>query len=530
MPIRRLYLCLSAILAVSISSATGQGRSQAALQQLKTRAERTDYRETSRYDDILSFLNTAAQNSELVHMSTMGFTSEGRALPLAIVGRVSDPRPETVKAAGKLRIYIQANVHAGEVEGKESSQALIRDIALGRHKEWLDSMILLVGPDFNADGNEKVSLANRGPQHGPVGGMGTRPNAQGLNINRDYMKLDTPEGRSMVQLLNDYDPHIMMDLHTTDGSRHAYHLTYETPNNPAVEPDINQISIEWMAAVTKAIKTKYTWVFHAYGNVGGRDPDRVWSTVEDLPRYSHNYWGLRNRFGILSETYSYLNFKDRVIACSRFLEEVLAFAHTNASRIKKAAADADKRSLIGRQISIRSKLKRSPQMVEILMGETEDEINPYTGRTMLLRKDVRRPEKMWEEAAFESTDRERVPASYYVPANLTVAIERLRAHGILMERLTEPTAALSLEEFEIATNTAAPQAFENHKERTVTGKYNAVERSLPAGAWRVPMNQPLARLAFYLIEPRSNDGLMTWNFLDDAIKDGKIYPIVRTIN
>jgi Zinc carboxypeptidase len=525
---RRIALFLTIAFLVFLVPGPAQVRTQAALSQLKTRAERSNFEETSRYDDVMSFLNTVSQNSELVHMTTMGYTQEGRALPLAIVGRVSDARPETIKASGKLRIYIQANVHSGEVEGKEAAQALVRDIALGRYNSWLESMVLLVGPDYNADGNEKISLTNRGQQNGPVGGMGTRANAQGLNINRDYMKLETPEARSMARLLNDYDPHIMMDLHTTDGSRHAYYLTYETPNNPAVEPSIDQMSQEWMASVTRTIQSKYGWNIHAYGNVGGRQPDRVWITVEDLPRYSHNYWGLRNRFGILSETYSYLTFKDRIMTDTRFLEEVLNYANANAAKIKKATEDADKRSIIGQHISLRSKLKRSDQMVEILMGDTENEVNPYSGRNMLRRIDVVTPEKMWAESSFESTDQERVPSAYYIPGNLTAAIERLQAHGIRMERLSQPTAALQLEEFQIATNDATPQAFENHRERTVTGTYMPVEQAMPDGTYRVSMNQPLARLAFYLLEPRSNDGLMTWNFLDDAIKDGKVAPILRT--
>jgi hypothetical protein len=518
---------ISAFLLIAISMAA-QVRPPAVLSQLKTRAERTDFVETSRYEDVLSFLSTAAQNSKLVHITSMGYTSEGRSLPLAIVGRLPDFRPETIKASGKLRIYIQANVHAGEVEGKESSQALVRDIALGKFNAWLDSMVLLVGPDFNADGNEKISLSNRGPQHGPTGGMGTRANAQGLNINRDYIKLDTPEARSMVRFLNEYDPHIMLDLHTTDGSRHAYYLTYETPNNPAVDSAINQVGLEWMASVTRNIKSKYGWDFHPYGNVSGREPDRVWSTVEDLPRYSHNYWGLRNRIGILSETYSYLTFKDRFITDNRFLEEILNYAGANAARIKKVTEDADKRSVVGQRLSLRSKLKRSDQMTEILMGETEEDINPYTGRVMLRRLDVRKSEKMWNEASFESTEQERIPAAYFLPATLTSAIERLKAHGIEVQKLPRATEALSLEEFQIESNVSTAQAFENHKERTVTGRYTSIERSLPAGTYRVPMNQPLARLAFYLLEPRSDDGLLTWNFLDDAIKDGKTYPILRT--
>jgi hypothetical protein len=148
---------------------------------------------------------------------------------------------------------------------------------------------------------------------------------------------------------------------------------------------------------------------------------------------------------------------------------------------------------------------------------------------MLRRLDVRKPEQMWLETGFESTESERVPSTYYVPAELTSVLERLRAHGIRLERLDEP-AAISLEEFRIESSQVAAQTFERHQERTVTGRYEAVERTIPAGTFRVSMNQPLARLAFYLIEPRSIDGLLTWNFLDDALKTANTYPITRTRN
>src|SRR5437762_10081572 len=159
--------------------------------QIKTRAERTDYIETSRYEDVVAFLNAVAQASALVHTTTFGYSFEGRPLPLAVVGKVSGATPAAVRASGKLRIYIQANIHAGEVEGKESALALVRDIAAGRYADWLDSMVLLIAPIYNADGNERISLTNRGPQHGHIGGMGIRANAQGSNINRDNITLDT---------------------------------------------------------------------------------------------------------------------------------------------------------------------------------------------------------------------------------------------------------------------------------------------------------------------------------------------------
>jgi hypothetical protein len=496
--------------------------------QIRTRAERTNYAETSRYEDVVNFLNTVAKGSRLVHITSFGYSFEGRPLPLAVVGRVADASPRAVRASGKLRVYIQANIHAGEVEGKEVALALVRDIAAGQHAQWLDSMVLLIAPIYNADGNERVALNNRGPQHGPIGGMGTRANAQGLNINRDNIKLDTPEARSMVKLLTDYDPQIMMDLHTTDGSRHAYHLTWEIPNNPAVDPGINHMAAdEWLPAVSDTVHKKDGWFLHSYGDVSGREPDRVWTTVEDLPRYTHNYWGMRNRFGILSETYSYLTFQERIATAARFVEEVLNFASANAARLRKIADDADTGSIVGQRLSLRSRLKRSSAKTEILMGETTDEFNPFSGERMFRRLDVRKPEQMWLEGTFESTESERVPSAYYVPASLTSVIERLRAHGIRMERVDQAITA-SLEEFRIATNQVAPQAFEKHQERTVTGKYEAIERTIPAGTYRVPMNQPLARLAFYLLEPRSNDGLLTWNFLDDTLKTSNTFPIIRT--
>jgi hypothetical protein len=520
-------LTLLLVAAMTVAPLAQSSRSSP-LATLQTRAERTSFTETSRYDDVKTFLATVDAASDLVHLTSFGYTFEGRPLLLAVVGRVGDARPATVQAAGRLRVYLQANIHAGEVEGKEAVLALVRDIARGQHADWLQSMVLLVNPNYNADGNERVTLTSRGFQHGPIGGQGTRANAQGLNINRDDIKLETPEARSMVRLLNDFDPHVMIDLHTTNGSRHAYHLTYETPNNPAVDPAIVRQSRDWLGTVSNAIRTKDGWDVRSYGNVSGTAPPRVWTTVEDLPRYTHNYWGMRNRFGILSETYSYLPFADRVATDRRFLEEVLDYAHANAATLRSMADTADTTSLVGQRLSLRSKVARGARAIEILMGGVEEEVNPYSGRVMHKRTNVRAPEPMADETTFESTDEERVPTAYFVPADEKAAVELLRAHGITLERVAT-ASTLPLEEFQVTESTTMPKPFESHQERTVTGRYVPMEREVPAGAYRVPMTQRLARLAFYLLEPRSNDGLVTWNVVDEALKSGRS-PVLRTRN
>ena len=545
----RPTLTLTVVGLLSIAPAAQRG---SPIDSLKTTAEASDFKSTSTYDDVVRFMKAvAAASPKTVYYTTYGTTTEGRAMPMAVVGTgLKDATPAAVKATGKLRVHIQGNIHAGEVEGKESALILLRELAQGKHDDWLKSIVFLITPIFNADGNEKFSLTNRGRQNGPINGMGTRAQAQGLNINRDFMKLETPEGRAFAKQWTDYDPHVGFDLHTSDGSFHAYHLTYAPPLSPDTPAAIMSVmKDEWFPFVTKNIKAKHGWETFYYGNVqgggGGRGRGRgdvpspppppqtgprTWASFEALPRYHNTYVGMRNRFALLSEAYSYLTFEDRIKATNYFLEETLTFAAQNADRLKKICADADKTSIVGKTLGTRQALKRDGT-VTILMGEVADVTNPNNGAPMYLRKDVVKPEEMINMMWFEPTVSEVAPATYYVPASATKAVDLLRAHGVRVEKVSR--AVERVEQFAIANNTARPVPtnsidFGQHGVRTLEGKWEAAPGvTVPAGAWSVSVNQPLGLLAFYLLEPTSDDGMTTWNVFDDALANAKLYPVLR---
>jgi hypothetical protein len=509
---------------------------QAALDSLRTKPEQTDFQETSRYQEVVDFMNAVAKAApQKVFLTTFGETNEKRALPLAIVGAPA-ATPEAVRTTGRLRVYIQGNIHGGEVEGKESAQMLLRDLAQGKHEDWLKTMVFLIAPIYNADGNERFALTSRGRQHGPMGGQGQRPNAQDLDLNRDHMKLDSPEGRAVVKLMNDYDPHVAIDLHTTNGTRHAYFLTYAPPLNQATDRSIiDLLRQDWLPWVTRTIREKYSWDYYYYGNLGGGGrrggppAERAWRSFDSRPRFNNNYIGLRNRIAILSEAYSYATFKDRILATSRFVEENLNFINANAARIRKVVAGAEAKRIIGTRLGLRSQLAKG-EVVEILLGETTQEKHPVDGHIMEVRKDVRIPERMPEYGTFEATETERVPSSYYLPSNLTAALEKLRAHGIRTTPVAKATK-VTAEEFQISGNSVAQGEFQGHRERTLEGQWVPVERELPPGTIQVDISQPLGRLAFYLLEPRSDDGLVNWNVLDEALGESvKVFPIVRSRN
>ena len=514
-------------LAMPGCGAAAQGDAGADLQ---TRAERTGYQETTGFGEVVEFVEVAAALSDQVHVTSFGTTVEGRSLPLVVVGDVPDARPASVTAADRLRIWLQANIHAGEVCGKEALLMLLRDLATGGRAEWLSSLTLLIAPIYNADGNERMALDNRPYQLGPVGGMGTRRNAQDLDLNRDHMKLESPEARALVQAYSDYDPHVVIDLHTTNGTQHAYHLTYAPPLHPNTYPAIDVLlRDEWLPAVTDAVRETDGWEFYHYGNAPraeGAEPS--WRTFDHRPRFNNNYVGLRNRLALISEAYAYAPFEERVAATLRFVEESLAFANAHAGRIAALVAEADGMPVTGRILATRAVPRRSPEPVEILLGRTEEVSHPETGDPLRRRLDVAEPALMEEYVAFEAAGdgAETAPASYYVPADLTSVVDLLATHGVDSEPLEADTIT-SVEEFVISSASLSERPFEGHYERTVEGAWEAVERHVPAGTLAVPVTPRLGRLVFALLEPRSDDGVVNWNLLDERIEADSVYSILR---
>src|SRR6187401_3512527 len=369
---------------------------------MRTRAEITNYEETSTYADVTRVIDGLAATSPLVHTESFGTSEEGRELPLVVI---SDPKVTTPAAARKLGrpiVYVQANIHAGEVEGKEAILMLARRLVSGDLKPMTRQMVFLIAPDYNADGNEKITPMNRTQQNGPVAGVGTRENSKGLDLNRDYMKLDSAEARALVGLMNKWDPHVLVDLHTTNGSYHANHLTYSPILNPNADPRLIEFTrTKMLAPIRAAMLKNHNWRTYYYGNFspedgGGRENARIdpanpgnvtWRTFDHRPRFGNNYVGLRNRIAILSEAYSYLDFKGRVDVTEKFVEEIYKSVLANARQIMTLTAQADRAftALSSKpvELGVDFSIASSVDKVEILVGDVTKVPNPRSGRDML---------------------------------------------------------------------------------------------------------------------------------------------------
>ena len=507
----------------------------------KTRAERTNFTETSHYADVVQFIDSLRVLGAKIEVGAIGKTTEGRDIPFVVASRPLVKTPIEAKRLRRPIVYVQANIHAGEVEGKEALQAMLRDLLFDDHANVLDSIILIAVPIYNADGNERFAPQerNRTEQNGPVL-VGTRANAQGLDLNRDYVKAEAPETVASLAMFRAWDPDVFVDLHTTDGSYHGYALTYAASLNPAAMFTTPYTRDTLLVELRKRMQERHDFAVFDYGNFPREQgAPTAWETYDARPRFGTNYYGLRGRISVLSEAYSHDPFARRVAATYDFVSELLSFVASDADGVVELAREADNRTTgwgndprSARQIPIRSSI------ASVRSGPIRVEETAHLDDTV--RYEAGLPRGVKRTGAVHSVDMPiydrftptlsvPVPYAYAFARDVADSIaRRLVMHGVLVDQLDQPLDA-SIATFTIDSSSMASQQFQKHNERHLVGSWGApATRSLPAGTFVVRLGQPLGILAMYLLEPASDDGFVDWNILDPWASE-HTFPVVRIV-
>jgi hypothetical protein len=530
-----------------------------------TRPERTNYAETSLYADVVQFIDSLVVLGARIERGSIGRTSEGRELPYVIASRPLITTPEEARRLGRPVAYVQANIHAGEVEGKEAMLAMLRDLLFEPRPNVLDSIVLIVQPIYNADGNERLAGNQRGSQNGPPL-AGTRPQALGINLNRDYVGADAPETRASLGMLNRWQPDLFMDLHTTNGSMHGYALTYAPPLSPAAVTVAPYMFERMMPEIRRRVRARQGFEMNDYGNFsrarvagagpagggapgGGRGgvpieemiadsiPTAGWtfSTYSHLPRYGSNYYGLRGRLGILSEAFSHDPFPRRIASTYAFVGEVLSYLAEHAEEVIALGREHDERvaEWAGRPGSsppLALRARPDTTRIEDVRVEVIVPLTDSTRREMGMgnreRTGIVRLVRMPVMASYEATLSATLPFAYAFSGPVADSLlPILRLHGVQVEQLTAG-ADVRAQAFAVDSviDRGRNETPRNLKE--VRGRWNApATRTLAAGSYVVPAGQPSGLLAFYLLEAESDDGLAP--FMDGVLAAGREYPVVK---
>ena len=492
---------------------------------LRTVAERSGFEATARFGEVVDLCNRLDERSDLVRLETLGTTFEGRPIPMLVVSDPPVASAEEARASGKLVVLAIGAIHGGEVCGKEALLMLVRELTDQPDHPLLDDLILCVAPVFNADGNERIAPGNRPGQVGPSQGMGERENAQGLDLNRDFMALRSPEVRGLVDTLNAWDPHLFIDTHTTDGSAHRYLVTFEGPKNPATHPDVLSYTRDrFLPAVADAFFGSTGDRAFPYGNFN-RAHDR-WTTYPANPRFGTTYVGLRNRLSVLSEAYAYASFEDRVRGTLEFVRCCLTEAAARRGVIFERLDRARAATVNANDQPVPIRSEEADAVPEaIVLGFEESQGDP-PARSVAggVAKDYAVALIRDFEPAL-AVDR---PAAYLIPPSLGAVVDLLQGHGVALGRL-EREAEIDAEVYRIDAVQRIGGGYDGPETFNAEATPRAERRTAPAGSIIAETSQPLGTLATYLLEPEADDGAATWGLLGDALGAGTDFPILRVL-
>jgi hypothetical protein len=397
--------------------------------------------------------------------------------------------------------------------------------------------VLIAVPIYNADGNEKFAdqARNRSEQNGPVL-VGQRPNARNLDLNRDYMKVDAPETQASLAMFNRWNPDVFVDLHTTDGSYHGYALTYAPSLNPAADNGpaftggaYTRDSI--LPELRRRVRSRRGYEIFDYGNFASQDSaERGWFTYDHRPRFGTNYYALRGRVSVLSEAYSHDPFARRVASTYAFVTELLTLVAERGQRIRALGPRADSAVAAwaarpgSTQIPIRADMTTTPYTGDVIvetLQATGDTVRSAPGvRRGFRRTNSFRTVRMPVYDRFVTTMATPSAWGFAFTSADTSAARVLGMHGVTMER-TRSDCTVSAESFAADSAIVSERPFQGRREVRVEGRWQRGDIRLEPGSYVVRLSQPLGVVATYMLDPRSDDGLVAWN-VGDRVASGQL--------
>ena len=511
----------------------------------RTPTEICEYRCTPRYDETLAYIRRVAKAApKQVKIESWGKTGEGRELVGVVVSKDGVFDPAAIHKANRPVVYIQNGIHAGEIEGKDASLALLRDMVVTKTRaSLLDKAVVIIVPVYNIDGHERISRYNRINQNGPEE-MGWRAQANNLNLNRDYLKADSVEARHFLAYFTKWLPDFFIDDHTTDGANYQYDVTYAIDLGPDVDPAIAAWQRDELKPYIEKSVTDSGHVIGFYVGVGEADLLKGLKVEQDPPRFSTGYMILQNRPALLVEMHMLKDYKTRVLGNYELLRAILEKVNADSEKLVTmnravdaatiaAGKTAGKTSDPARQINLRVAPSDRSTLFHYLGYKRKQSQSEISGAVW--NQYTHEPENT-DFSLFndlQPTFSVAPPRAYIVPAQWTQVIDVLRAHGVQMRPTTTPWTS------DIDTYRCDPHRhntlFEGRHPISIGDSDSGDSRhyqpmckgvketlSYPAGSMVIPLDQRAAKVAVHWLEPDAPDSAMQWGFFD-AIFEQKEY-------
>jgi hypothetical protein len=486
-----------------------------------TTFEKSKGLESATYAEATDWYRRLDEKYDRIRMLKIGLSDTKYLMDMVIYSKDMGFDIRQWRRENKVVILINNGIHAGEPDGIDASMMLMRDAANGKLK-MPDNVVLVVIPVYNIGGALNRNSASRANQNGPLN-YGTRGNAQHLDLNRDFVKMDARETRSLETLFYQLDPDIFIDNHVSDGADYQHIMTLlPTQHNKLGGAVGDYMYTKMVPDIYKRMKDKgYDLV--PYVNQFSHTPDSGWTEFYDPPRFSSGYAALYHSFAFVPETHMLKPFKQRVDATYQLLDCMIQLASEKADDIYKARqADCSNRNP---EMAIDWKLDSTRFDLVTFKGYTAQHIPSKVSGFPRLYYNHDKPytRKVPFYDYYTPTKYVKVPKAYVLKQGYYDVVNRLEWNGVLMTKVKDDSEVKATVTY-IETYDGSPTVFEKHyPHRNVKVREEQQTIMLEAGDMVISTDQLQRSYIVQTLEAQAPDGFFVWNFFDGILQQKEFY-------
>lgn len=458
-----------------------------------------------------------------VKMVKIGKADGGYPLHVVYYSNGGDFNVQHWRREGKVVILVNNAIHPGEPDGVDACMMLLRDIAIGKEK-IPDNVVLAVIPVYNIGGAQNRSSTSRANQNGPDA-YGFRGNGQNLDLNRDFIKCDAAETRSLERLFTELDPDLFIDNHVSDGADYQHVMTLLATQHDKLGGRTGALMYETLTPLLYKDMKKKGYDMVPYVNDFSSTPVNGWTEFYEPPRFSSGYAALFQTLAYVPETHMLKRYKDRVEATYALMQCMIKEASANAREIAAVRA-ADRAALINQSnFTLEWKADTTQWDMITFMGYEPGYKKSEVSGLPRLYYDHDKPftKKVPLFDHFVPVKSVKAPVAYIVPRAWSAVISRLRRSGVEIEQFMRDTV-VTVTSYHIDNYETVPKPYEKHYlHKNVQVSKTVVAMKCAKGDYLIRTAQPAKRYLVETLEPTGPDAFFAWNFFDGILQQKEYF-------
>ncbi len=476
------------------------------------------YNTTLTYSEIVSSYESFSKQSPFVKLFSCGTTDVGKPLQLFVISKTKEFDPDSLKKKNKRILLINNGIHPGEPDGIDASVEMVKTL-LAKPSEIPDDVVICIIPVYNIDGCLNRGKYSRANQNGPEE-YGFRGNAQNLDLNRDFVKADSKNARSFMEIFQKWKPDVFVDTHTSDGADYQYVMTLIATQHDKLNPILSDFMVKEMLPVLYDKMKQGQYEMTPYVETKDETPESGITEFLETPRFSTGYAAQFNTIGFVSESHMWKPYNDRVWATYEFIFSLLQATEKFSDKIGKLKAQADASVKTQKEFPLNWELDTT--VFDPIDFKGYEAIHKPSTITGLPRLYYDRSKPYTKKISFyhhykpsESVSKADV---YIVPQAWQKVIERLKLNGVQMKQLNSDTA-ISCSVYYISGFETSKNPYEGHyvhyKIKTRSEKQ---ELKFFKGDYLIETDQSANRYIVETLEPGCEDSFFAWGFFDAILQ------------